>query len=266
MEMYRPKSLAEALDVLAAQPQALVIAGGTDAMVEINLHHLRPEAVVSVHRIPDLQEMDSRFIGAGVTFARLESSPHRALAEAARTVGSPQIRARGTIGGNLGTASPAGDSLPFLVAAGAEVLAASREGSRHVPMADFLVGPKRNALRPGELILGVDLPDDVPETQAFSKIGVRQAMTIAMANVCVLRGPDGETTVALGAVGPTILRATDAEVLASEAKADEAMLDEFQRLASQAARPITDHRGTAEYRRHAVGVIARRALERTLAA
>ena len=239
-----------ALEGLAGE---LACAQATDEEIaKISLLHMK---MATAHKNRDRQK-----------YFRLNQQIHEALAEAARTVGSPQIRARGTIGGNLGTASPAGDSLPFLVAAGADVLAASREGSRHVPMADFLVGPKRNALRPGELILGVDLPDDVPETQAFSKIGVRQAMTIAMANVCVLRGPDGETTVALGAVGPTILRATDAEVLASEAKADEAMLVEFQRLASQAARPITDHRGTAEYRRHAVGVIARRALERTLAA
>lgn len=266
MEIYRPKTLSEALDILAAQPHAFLLAGGTDLMVEINLHHLRPDAVIATRRIPDLQEVDTRFIGAGVSFSRLESSPHRALAEAARTVGSPQIRARGTIGGNLGTASPAGDSLPFLVAAGAEVLIAHRDGSRRLSVADFLLGPKRNALHPGEMILGVDLPEDIPQRQAFSKIGVRQAMTIAMANVCVLRGPDGDTRVALGAVGPTILRAKDAEVLASAESPNGSMLDEFQRLASEAAQPITDHRGTAEYRRHAVGVIARRALERTLAA
>lgn len=263
--MYRPKTLAEALDILAAQPHAVVLAGGTDLMVEVNLLHRRPEAVISTRRIADLQEMDARFIGAGVTFARLESSPHAGLAEAARTVGSPQIRAWGTIGGNLGTASPAGDSLPFLVAADAEVLIATREGSRRVPVADFLVGPKRNALHPGEMILGVDLPVGIPERQAFSKIGIRQAMTIAMANVCVLRGPEGDTRVAMGAVGPTVLRATEAEVLAARESFGESMLNEFQRLASKASQPITDHRGTADYRRHAVGVISRRALERTLA-
>ena len=265
MEMYRPKTLGEALDLLAAQPHALLLAGGTDVMVEVNLHHRRPEVVISTRRIPDLTEMTDRFIGAGVTFGRLESSSHRGLGEAARTVGSPQIRAMATIGGNLGTASPAGDSLPFLVAAGAQVLIAHRGGSRRVPAAEFLVGAKKNALHPGELILGLDLPDAVPERQAFSKVGIRQAMTIAMANVCVLRNEAGETRVALGAVGPTVLRAPEAEKLAAAEEVSESMLQEFQRLVSEAAQPITDHRGTAEYRRRAVGVIARRALERTLA-
>jgi len=270
VEMCRPETLGEALDLLAAQPHAVLLAGGTDVMVEVNLRRFRPEVVVSTRRVPDLLEATDRFIGAGVTFARLESSPHRALAEAARAVGSPQIRARGTIGGNLGTASPAGDSLPFLAAAGAEVLAAHRGGRRRIGVADFLTGPKRNTLRPGEMILGVVLPDDTPERQAFSKVGRRQAMTIAAASVCVLRGDDGETRVALGAVGPTVLRAAEAEAFAaeafvSEAAPSEAMLDEFQRLASKAARPVTDHRATAEYRRRAVGVIARRALQRVMA-
>ena len=266
MEMYRPKTLGEALDLLAAQPHALLLAGGTDVMVEVNLHHSRPDVVISTRRIPDLTELTDTFIGAGVTFARLERCSHRALAEAARTVGSPQIRAMATIGGNLGTASPAGDSLPFLIAADAEVLVAHRGGSRRVPAADFFIGPKKNALHPGEMILGVDLPESVPKKQAFSKVGIRQAMTIAMANVCVLRNEAGETRVALGAVGPTVLRAPEAEALAGEVGVDESMLEEFQRLVSQAAKPITDHRATAEYRSRAVGVIARRALERTLVA
>lgn len=264
--MYRPASLGEALDILATHPDALVLAGGTDVMVEVNLHHLRPAAVVSVRRIPEIQETANRFIGAGVTWARLEASPHRALAEAARTVGSPQIRAAGTIGGNLGTASPAGDALPFLVAADAVVVLASRSGERRVPISDFLVAPKKTDRRPGELIVGVELPEDVPDQQAFAKIGVRQAMVIATASVCVLRSLDGTTRVAMGSVGPTVLRAPDAETLASAHDVDADLLDEFGRLVAAAARPITDHRATAEYRRHAVGVIARRSLEKVVAA
>lgn len=258
MRMYRPTSLGEALDVVAQNPDALILAGGTDVMVEINLRHHRPDTVVALRRVPELHDVTDHFIGAGVTFATLEESPHRALAEAARTVGSPQIRAAGTIGGNLGTASPAGDSLPFLVAAEAVVVLGSAGEQRRLPIKEFLVGPKQNALRPGELILGVEMPDNVPAKQAFSKVGIRQAMVIAVANVCVLHA-EGDTRVALGAVGPTVIRAREAEAAAGD-------LDLFQRLVEEAARPITDHRATARYRKRAVGVIARRCLERVTAA
>lgn len=261
MQIYRPTSLEEALDAIASDPQALLLGGGTDAMVDINLRHFRPNTVIALRRVPELVEFDTHFIGAGVTYARLEDCSHTALAEAARTVGSPQIRAMGTIGGNLGTSSPAGDALPFLVAAEADVILASADGGRRVPVSEFLVGPKQNALRAGEIIVGVELPEDIPSRQAFSKVGVRQAMVIAIASVCVIRADDGSARVALGAVGPTVLRAEEAEPLA--ARGD---LDDFQAQVSLSADPISDHRATAEYRRHAVGVIARRALERTIAA
>lgn len=227
-------------------------------MVDINLKHHRPHTVVGLRRVPELHDVSDHFIGAAVTFATLEESPHRALAEAARTVGSPQIRAAGTIGGNLGTASPAGDSLPFLVAAEAVVVLGSAGGRRRLPITDFLVGPKQNSLQPGELILGVELPGHVPPNQAFSKVGIRQAMVIAVANVCVLHA-EGDTRVALGAVGPTVIRAREAEAAVDD-------LDLFQTLVEGAAQPITDHRATARYRRRAVGVIARRCLERVMAA
>lgn len=210
-------------------------------------------------------ESGKRFIGSGVTYARLESSPHPALAEAARTVGSPQIRAMGTIGGNLGTASPAGDALPFLVAAEATVLLASVKDTRRLPIEEFLVGPKRNALLPGEIIVGVELDDGVPRAQAFSKVGVRQAMVIAMVSACVLREEDGATRVAIGAVGPKVLRARAAEDLVTGASLATEVLADFQALVSEASSPIDDHRGTAGYRRHAVGVVARRCLERVTA-
>lgn len=261
MQVYRPTSLDEALDLAASHPEATLLTGGTDVMVEINLHHARPETVIGLRRVPELHESDRNFIGAAVTYSRLEASPHVALAEAARTVGSPQIRAMGTIGGNLGTASPAGDALPFLVAAQADVILASSTGRRRMQVMDFLLGPRQNALESGEIILGVELPEHLPQRQAFAKVGIRQAMVIAIASACVIRADDGTTSVALGAVGPTVLRASEAEPLAAEGD-----LDDFQALVSLTAQPITDHRATAEYRRHAVGVIARRALERTIAA
>jgi CO/xanthine dehydrogenase FAD-binding subunit len=172
----------------------------------------------------------------------------------------------GTLGGNLGTASPAGDALPFLAAVDASIDLVSTKGSRMLAWDEFLTGPKRNALEPGELILGAHLPGDMPSRSAFAKIGVRQAMVISIASVCVTRHETGTTTVALGAVGPTVLRARQAEeMMSAQSHPDGAALDEFQRLVSDAARPITDHRSTEEYRKMAVGVLARRALERCLA-
>lgn len=263
MEIIRPDGLDEALAALAFMPDADLLAGGTDLMVEVNLAHHRPEQVIALRRVPELQEMSDRWIGAGVTFARLEQSPHAALAELARTVGSPQIRAAGTIGGNLGTASPAGDSHPWLAALDASVVLASADGRRTLRWDEFLLGPKRNARRPGELILGVELPDRLPTGQAFAKIGVRQAMVIATVSCCVVRFDDGETRVALGAVGPTVLRARTAEAfLADHPTPADDHLATFARLVADEVRPITDHRSTETYRRHAAGVLARRTLER----
>lgn len=266
MEIVRPQDLAGVFDALASFPDALLLAGGTDSMVLVNAGVLRPDNVISLRNVQELKIWNSTFIGSGVTYARLEHSETEALAQLSRTVGSPQIRAAGTIGGNLGTASPAGDALPFLAAIDATVELVSSAGSRLIRWDEFLTGPKKNALQPGEVILGAHLPEVVPERTAFAKIGVRQAMVIAIASVCVTRDRAGATTVALGAVGPTVLRARRAEeMITGEAAPGETALDEFQRLVSEEARPITDHRSTEEYRRMAVGVLARRALERCLA-
>jgi CO/xanthine dehydrogenase FAD-binding subunit len=267
MEITRPSGLDDALAALSAMPDAELLAGGTDLMVDVNLAHRRPSHVIALRRVPELREISDRWVGAGVTFARLERSPHTALAELARTVGSPQIRAAGTIGGNLGTASPAGDSLPWLAALDAQVVLASATGRRSLRWDEFLLGPKRNARRPGELILGVELPDRLPVRQAFSKIGVRQAMAIATVSCCAARFEDGELRVALGAVGPTVLRVRGAETFLSERLSESArMADDalagFAELVAGEVRPITDHRSTETYRRHAAGVLARRTVER----
>lgn len=265
MQIERPRDLDQALEDVGSQPEATLLAGGTDLMVDVNLSHVRPEAVVALRRVDELRTWDDGFIGAGVTYARMEAGPLPALAELARTVGSPQIRATGTIGGNLGTASPAGDTLPFLAAVDAEVIVASREGRRRLRWDEFLLGPKHTALRPGELIVGVQLPEHIPDRQAFAKIGVRQAMVIATVNCCVVRDDDATTRVALGAVGPTVVRTPAAEELvSSQQRPSPSMLDEFQRLVSEEVAPITDHRATERYRRHAAGVLARRTLERCL--
>lgn len=267
MHILRPRSLDEALDTLEAQPGATLLAGGTDLMVLANYQGMRPEVVVALRRVPELQQMGGAFIGAGVTWFRLVSSPWPGLAQAARTVGSPQIRTMGTLGGNLGTASPAGDGLPFLAAVEARIEVASRAGgTRSLAWDEFLVGPKRHTLRPGEMIVGVRLPSDLPDQQAFAKVGARNAMVISIASACLVRHADGTVRIALGSVGPTPLRARRAEqMISAERRPSPAAVAEFARLVVEEVRPIDDHRSTAAYRRHAAGIIARRLLERSLA-
>jgi CO/xanthine dehydrogenase FAD-binding subunit len=266
MEFSRPSSIEEAAAIKAADPVAAILAGGTDLMVELNFGHASPDHVIGLRRVSDLAGYDERRIGAGVTWSRLEECSQRALAQAARTIGSPQIRAAGTIGGNVGTSSPAGDGLPWLAAAEAEIEVYSVErGTRLIPWDQFFIGVKQNALANDELIAAVVLPDDVPANQEFAKIGQRSAMVISTVSACVMRDDEGSVRVALGSVAPTPLRARKAEALVSgESSASEALLEEFARTVSEEVRPITDHRSTEAYRRHASGVLARRLLERCL--
>lgn len=278
MDVFRPASLQEALQVRAAHPEALPIAGGTDVMVDLNFGRRRPEAILDLSRLAELQVIrrdGARVVlGSGVTYARLmrELPDQVVLWQAARTVGSPQIRNRGTVGGNLGTASPAGDALPALAVYDADVVLASVAGSRRLSWRDFLVGPKRNALAPDELIVAVEW--DTPRGPgSFSKIGTRNAMVIAIAGMCLqVNEPSRGLRVALGSVGPTILRAPEAEAFAAGAIEEAGAwsnpraavptdaLVRFGELAAAAASPIDDVRGTAAYRRHACAVLARRAL------
>lgn len=266
MEMKRPSGLDEVIGGLAEQPGTTLLAGGTDLMVEVNYHSRRPQHVIALRRVEELKQWEGSRIGAGVTFRRLESGPIRALAQLARTVGSPQIRAAGTIGGNLGTASPAGDSHPFLAACDAHIELQSSRGVRTLRWDEFLVGVKRSSRMDDEVITAVILPEALPLRQEFAKIGVRSAMVISTVSACVVVDDGGQARVALGAVGPTVLRARRAEeMINSELKRTEAVLTEFARLVSEEVKPITDHRSTERYRRHAAGVISRRLLERCLA-
>lgn len=273
-----PRTLSDALRVLAEAPDATVLAGGTDLMVELNSGHRPLADVVVVNRIGELcswrHDPGSGLLhlGAGLTYAEIEQSPIAdwvpALAQAARTVGSPQIRHAATLGGNLGTCSPAGDGLPVLSALDAMVHLASTSGGRTLAFADFMVGPKRTAREPGELITGVTVPV-LDGWQGYSKVGVRNAMVIAVASSALVVDPLARNVrLALGSVGPVILRCPEAEALVATVADFEArrvrasVVDEFAELARQAARPIDDHRSTAEYRRHAVGVLAARQLRR----
>jgi CO/xanthine dehydrogenase FAD-binding subunit len=277
MDFLQPRSLPEALQAKAERPEALPIAGGTDVMVELNFDRGRPAAVLDLTRIPELaawERDDGRLrVGAGVTYSRAIAElagPLPGLAIAARTVGSPQIRNRGTVGGNLGSASPAGDCHPPLLATGAEVEVASAAGSRRIPIGEFFTGPKRSALRDDELIAAFHVPA-AAGPQQFAKIGTRNAMVIAVCSFALALDPErGRVGTGIGSAGPTPLRAVEAErflqgvldegLWASRAPLAETAVARFGELAGQAARPIDDVRGTAAYRVHALGVLARRTL------
>ncbi|GAT64901.1 carbon-monoxide dehydrogenase [Planomonospora sphaerica] len=274
MDFLRPRSWAEALAAKAERPEALPVQGGTDVMVEINFAVRRPEALLDLNRVAELAawsaEEDGRLrVGAGVPYARLidelgDRLP--GLAQAARTVGSPQIRNRGTVGGNLGAASPAGDGHPPLLAADAvvEVESAAR-GVRMIPATEFYLGVKRSALEPDELIRAF-WAHPATGPQYFSKVGTRNAMVIAVCSFAlVLRPGERRVGTGVGSAAPTPRRAAAAEeFLAAEldwdGPLDEAVLVRFGELVAGAAAPIDDVRGTAAYRRHALAVLARRTL------
>ncbi len=306
MEFLQPVSWDEALAARAAAPDAVPIAGGTDVMVELNFARRRPAGLLDLTRVSELggwAQADGWLrLGAGLTYAELTgeraggqggaagSLPDGGhggaggsrpaglkarlpgLAMAARTVGSPQIRNRGTIGGNLGSASPAGDCHPSLLAAGAEVeVASARGGVRRIPIDDFFLGVKRNALAPDELIAAVWIrPPSGPEQ--FAKIGTRNAMVIAVTAFALALHPDRRTVgTGIGSAAPTPVRARDAETFLaaaleaggyweSRAELGESLVGEFGTLVAAAASPIDDVRGTAAYRRHALAVLARRTL------
>ena len=274
MTVTAPTSLADALAALADEPTSLVLAGGTDLMVQVNegVRVPGPGPVLALAGVPELRtvrhEGDDLVVGAGVTYTELMGEPvasaSPALAQAARTVGSPQIRNAGTIGGNLGTASPAGDTLPVLVALGATVDVVSVTGARAIPIEEFLTGPKATALAPNELILAVRIPS-TRGPQEYLKVGVRNAMVIAVASVAMVVDTEARTAgIGLGSVGPTALPAPDACAWLEGQSDwhDDVIADEFAARVAEAARPIDDHRGRASYRRHAIGVMAKRALRR----
>jgi CO/xanthine dehydrogenase FAD-binding subunit len=278
VEFVTPTSWAGALAARAELPGAVAVAGGTDVMVELNFDRSRPDALIDLTRVPELREWSRTDdggvrLGAGVTYARVmsELAGHApGLAMASRTVGSPQIRVRGTVGGNLGSASPAGDCHPVLIAAGAvvEVESAAR-GRRSIPVAEFFTGVKQSALAPDELIASVLLP---PATgpQQFAKVGTRNAMVIAVTSFGLALHPErGRVGAAIGSAAPTPRQAAEAEEFAAGALADlwssrrelpDGVPDRFGELVAAAAQPIDDVRGTADYRRHALAVLARRTL------
>lgn len=277
MSVHVARDLDDAMRALAADPRADLLAGGTDLMVEINFGRRRPTSVVAIDRVDELRGIERNGlvrVGAGVTYTRLlgENTGSRAMREASRTVGSPQIRNAGTIGGNIATSSPAGDALPVLAALDATIIVRSLRGERTVPFGDWMTGPKRNVRERDEIVVAAQWADAGPK-QTFMKVGTRNAMVIAVASLAlVVDAARRRVGVALGSCGPTILRATDAERFAAgvidEATwvggfhPSEAACAEFGALVAAAAKPIDDVRGTAAYRRHVLAVMGARALAR----
>jgi CO/xanthine dehydrogenase FAD-binding subunit len=263
MDVHTPRSLDEAMRLKADLPEARFVQGGTDVLVELNFDRSRPPALINLNEVAELRgvsrENGTLVLGSGLTYAQAmrdvvaEELP--ALAEASRTVGSPQIRNRGTIGGNLGTASPAGDALPPLLVENAEIQIASTRGERRLPLSEFLVGVKRNALEPDEIVVAVRV-EPSGARQTFMKVGPRNAMVISVCSLALQADRErGELRAAFGSAAPTVRLVT--------APLDEA--DGFPELVAASASPIDDVRGTAAYRRHCLEVLARRALDRCLA-
>jgi len=266
VEVLTPRTGHEALELKARYPDAVPIQGGTDLMVALNFDRMRPERLLNLNEVQETRgwELDDEvdgllLLGASLTYSEMTAGPLGlrlpALAEAARTVGSPQIRSRGTIGGNLGTASPAGDAIPPLLIEDCYVVALSVRGARNIPLSEFIVGVKQNALAPDELIAAV-VVQPCGQPQTFMKIGPRNAMVIAVTSLALVADRElGELRAAFGSAAPT------ARLV--KAPLDEA--DTFPEQVAAAASPIDDVRGTAAYRRHALRVLTQRALERCLA-
>jgi CO/xanthine dehydrogenase FAD-binding subunit len=278
MDFMQPTTWQEALAAKTATPASVALAGGTDVLVDLNFDRARPEAILDLTRVPELREWAVEDggvrLGAGVSYTRViaelgDSLP--GLAMASRTVGSPQIRNRGTVGGNLGSASPAGDAHPPLLAARADVELASVRGTRRVAARQFFVAPKQSVLADDELIAAVHVPR-AGGSEQFAKIGTRNAMVIAACSFALSVDPVARRVgTGIGSAGPTPLVAAEAEAflegVLEEAGAWEdgrplpdSALRRFGELVASAARPIDDVRSTAAYRVHALGVLARRTL------
>ncbi len=264
----------EAVEMLAAEPGAVLAAGCTDLLVKMKDGKVRPSAVISIDRATDMSSIEDTgrtlWVGAGCTHASISRSPLAAekaplLAGASAAVGSPQIRNRGTLGGNIATASPAGDTIPALIAMGARIVALGLAGQRAIEAGQFFLGPGKSALGSGEIIVGVEIPCDEPgDVWAFRKLGGRRAMSIAIASVAVHahleRGVLSRVAVALGSVAPVVVRARKLEEALEGRRVTAELLAKVCPLACEAASPITDIRGSSEYRLAMVEALSYQAL------
>jgi xanthine dehydrogenase FAD-binding subunit len=268
MEVLFPRSLAALQEMFAAYPGAVVMAGGTDVLVRLRGADSRPPALICLERLDGIKCLERRgdqlFIGAGVTIGQLAADDAvgqavPALRQAASLLGSPPVRHAATLGGNICTASPAGDTLPPLYAADATVETAGPEGCRRLAVADFVAGPGRTVLRPGELVTGVSVPACGRDTlSAYYKVGRRRATAIAVVSLAVrLRlGGDGSVEMirlAWGSVGPTVIRLPAVEDHLRGRRLSAALLREAGAMVAAAVKPIDDVRARAAYRRRVAG-------------
>ena len=278
MTVIVAKELNTALAALREHHDARLIQGGTDLMVEINFNHVKPTTMISLRDVASLRTISrdqpgKLSIGSGVPYSVIEGEPVLsvipALAQAARTVGSPQIRAAGSLGGNLGTCSPAGDTLPVMFALDAMIHLKTLDSTRVVSIHDFMTGVKRSVRQHDEIITSIDFPI-INGWQGYSKVGVRNAMVISVASACLVADHENANVrIALGSVGPTIIRCREAEswlTSSQELSAGQSIsldvANEFGRRAADESSPIDDHRSTAQYRRHAISVLASRLLRK----
>ena len=278
MSVIVAKELTTALTALREHGDARLIQGGTDLMVEINFNHVKPTTMISLRDIKSLRMIRTDIpgimsIGSGVPYSVIEGEPVLtavpALAQAARTVGSPQIRAAGSLGGNLGTCSPAGDTLPVMFALDASIHLSTIDSSRVVSIHDFMTGVKRSVRQHDEIITAIDFPI-INGWQGYSKVGVRNAMVISVASACLVADHENaDVRIALGSVGPTIIRCRSAESwlkttldLSTRSTISLDVANEFGRRAAEESSPIDDHRSTAQYRRHAISVLVSRLLRK----
>ena len=278
MTVIVAKELNTALAALREHHDARLIQGGTDLMVEINFNHVKPTTMISLRDVASLRTIrrdqpGTLSIGSGVPYSVIEGEPVisviPALAQAARTVGSPQIRAAGSLGGNLGTCSPAGDTLPVMFALDAMIHLNTLDSTRVVSIHDFMTGVKRSVRQHDEIITSIDFPI-INGWQGYSKVGVRNAMVISVASACLVADHENANVrIALGSVGPTIIRCREAEAWLKSSQDLSAgqsisldVANEFGRRAAGESSPIDDHRSTAQYRRHAISVLASRLLRK----
>ena len=278
MTVIVAKELHAALAALREHHDARLIQGGTDLMVEINFNHVKPTTMISLRDVASLRTIrrdqpGTLSIGSGVPYSVIEGEPVLseipALAQAARTVGSPQIRAAGSLGGNLGTCSPAGDTLPVMFALDAMIHLNTLDSTRVVSIHDFMTGVKRSVRQHDEIITSIDFPI-INGWQGYSKVGVRNAMVISVASACLVADHENANVrIALGSVGPTIIRCREAEAWLKSSQDLSAgqsisldVANEFGRRAAGESSPIDDHRSTAQYRRHAISVLASRLLRK----
>lgn len=273
-EFVKARSLEEAFCAISDRADASFVAGGTDLFVQIKEAKRKPSRLVSVREVPELLgiglQRGSVVIGSAVPLSDVASSAlvagHAPLvADACLQIGSPQVRNRGTIGGNIGNASPAGDSITALIASGARIRVKSLAGEREILLEASFLGPGKTVLSPDELITAVVVPVIQDHTRvAFEKYALRGGMDIAIVNVAIsLDMADGLVTdarIALGAVAPTPIRAVEAERTIRGNHPSSSLIEEAARVAARECCPIDDVRGTASYRRHLVYVLTKRAL------